>query len=981
LKSILHLSSLLAIILLSLSPPLNVEAQRANVIPVGTEQANLTVRDPLICGVCCVSICPTNYWSPYGPFPTLHHVRLQYYSDPNSELNAFLTGGPNGLDITDLVNDGLVPPYSTWPGYDANPDFNLSPAQGSGDWQGLYFNGASSTWQAWGCNWQYYNSACGIEMRQAFAHLIDRPNFDKSYYGGTNGASPVWDDVPGNKVFPDHNPFEGGSCPTMPNTAVLGCIFESPASNFCSWDTIDNSGCTSSTGPYLVNSTISPNGFPAIPSGPIPSCPASNTNPAAWSNCNNDFALAAEHMVMAGIATGMDPKTYQIGNFLTRVAGIQAHPLRDCVRTSQPRLAMGDGWDAALNNLFGAGGASAYSGAGAVAGPVSAIIHGDIVFCGFDRAFTEISSPVDDWDMYTYGYSNPTPFPSYLYTQFSTAFSFNGIDGTGLGPTWCGGTAGSDVDQPTNPTFTCLDGRTGPGISTPLLGCVFLCTTRNNQVDTPLLSAQSTSLTSTYENLIALNHGSALDVLGQDVASIPVHSLNFRTPALTAVAGLTNTLTLGYSSDAVFLLAHDNTGYTPLDPKYAFDGGLSTDTIRWGQSSTINSLNPYNAETVQEFQTLGLVYDSLFLPNPTSPSEIYCEMCQTYSIALVNGNTQISVELRQNLEFQDGTRINARDIAFSYLTLRDQSIVLSGALPPFKGVILSGTDPLSLILTENGQSVSTLINLSGVPIMPINRWACPPGVNGASCTPDKYTAPGFYTTTNGLQGSPPGTTLPSVDFSKGGPLSPGYDPIVDNNFIGSGPFMCADNLFGTTPTHVGGGCTTSGIGQTESGGNIELTNYNRVAPGPLQLNDPFAQYVHSDDPNWSKYPTTPGHTAVAESGQQQEFSWASNSTNALHDAQEVSLLDVVELKNNCNGATSATTACPDYQYWLRSNLHPSTPGTISTEVAVVQSHYLDAGVGPFTWNGQPAGGFGSGTLDNIIAYPGNCAPDGSSCPP
>ncbi len=909
---------------------------------------------------------PLNTWSPYGPQHTLHRVVLQYYDSDTAEFAAFQGGTATGLDVGDSGAAGTGPPASDWPSYDANSDWNMSAVQGSADWQGMYFNGASSTWAAWGCDWKYYNSACGREMRQAFAHLINRPDFDNSFFGGSGGGNAIWDDVPANKVL--SSAFTPSTpCPTLP-VGTTACTFSSPNGNFCGWDTVSNAGCTATTGPYLAGGIGSTsNGFPVVPSGPVTGCPTGNLSPAAWSSCNNDFALAAEHMVLAGVASGMDSSTYQVGNFLTHPSGIAAHPFRDCVRTTNPRRTFGDGWDGALNLLFGTG--------GVIASPkVTALLHGNIVVCGFDRAFTEASSAVDDWDSYTYGYSASGPFADYMFTQFSTKFTYQGIDGVGQGPNWCGVGSGldpaaSNVDQPTNPTFTCLDGRTGAGITTTY------------NADTPLKNAVSTTNDeTTFDHLMALDSGSALDVLGKVVASLPVHTLNVRVPALRTVNGLTDTKGLGYGAIGGVSFAHFNPAFTPSDPKFAFDGGLSTDTLRWGQASGITYVNPYNAATVWEFQTLGWVYDALFLANPVRPQQIYAEMAQTYSTATVGGNTAVTVELRQNLRFQDGTPVTARDVAFSLLTLRDESTVISGALGLFDHVTLSATDPLSLTITMTGQSVGHLINISAVPILPLARWACPS--NGKSVVDGTTPCnPAFYTTTKGLQGSPTGTTIPDVDPLKGGPASAAYDPIVDNNFIGSGLLMCTNGAV------VGGGCSSSGSQETNGGDSIVLEVFNRVNPPlhpGLKINDPFAQYMHTDDPNWSTYATVPGATAVAESGQQQEFQWAQGGTCTVSqgcNTQRVSLHDLTETNTNCYLQSGVTASCPDYAYWNRANLHPAAPGTISAEADVVTAHYLDTGVGPFQWTGQDVTGFGSGTLTNIISFPGNCAANGSNCPP
>jgi len=50
------------------------------------------------------------------------------------------------------------------------------------------------------------------------------------------------------------------------------------------------------------------------------------------------------------------------------------------------------------------------------------------------------------------------------------------------------------------------------------------------------------------------------------------------------------------------------------------------------------------------------------------------------------GNAHFSIELKNNLYWQDGVKIDASDIAFSLLALRDYAPAIGGALQFLKGV-------------------------------------------------------------------------------------------------------------------------------------------------------------------------------------------------------------------------------------------------------------------------------------------------------
>src|SRR5213594_2401147 len=369
---------------------------------------------------------PGNTWSPYGTFAvsgganTLRHISLKYYTGDAAEFAAFQAGGSNGLDITDDGTSGNGLPPSQWPNCDTNPDWICTPSQGSANWQGIYFNGASSTWANWGCRWNFYNSLCGQEMRQAFAHLINRPDFAATNDPGNSGQA-IWDDVPANKVLstcfsPTTVPCDGTppapgvGCPTLPTSDGKACTFQSPSAGFCYWDTLSNVECTAAKGPYLVGATGSGNGFPTLPSGPIGGgvCGGSTfpyaspiTSPGSWSNCNSDFALAAAHLIRANVSTTFANANYQIGGAGLNI-GVAAHHLRLYTRSTEPRRTMGIGWSNALKLILGTGGAPNVDAVD--------IQLGSIIVCGLFRVFSEPpTSPIDDWDAYTYGYSAGGP--------------------------------------------------------------------------------------------------------------------------------------------------------------------------------------------------------------------------------------------------------------------------------------------------------------------------------------------------------------------------------------------------------------------------------------------------------------------------------------------------------------------------------------------------------------------------------------------
>ncbi len=212
-------------------------------------------------------IDPANVWAPYGPDPSIRNLVMKFYGDDASELSAFMTGQ---LDIMDTGQSGSGVPVSLYNAFQSNPDWLITPTQGAAIYHGIYFNlddlsdGSGTVWHSWGCPFQHGNSACGVEIRQAFAHLLDRPRFvsDGPLQGG---AVPLADDVAANKLDP-----------------FTHQIVASSLSDQCSWDTLAAKYATVyGTCISAFNLAPDPGGF-AAPGSP-------------------DFCAAVDHLVQATV--------------------------------------------------------------------------------------------------------------------------------------------------------------------------------------------------------------------------------------------------------------------------------------------------------------------------------------------------------------------------------------------------------------------------------------------------------------------------------------------------------------------------------------------------------------------------------------------------------------------------------------------------------------------------------------------------------
>ena len=238
---------------------------------------------------------PGNVFSTTGP--RVNHLLFNYYASDQAERNDFEVGR---LDLTDWPN-----PLVKYASYDANPDLLHTPTQPEYGMVTIEFNeqsqpGYDNHWVNWGCNMMNGNSLCGIEIRQAIAHLVDRPNFVAN--GPLQGTAQALAD------------------PTPPAKGLSSSLTDQ-----CSWDTLFST-CTDA-----YNIAPDPSGF-ATPGSP-------------------DFCSAADHMIQAGVATGKTAGTC----VLTGInPGVFANHLRFMIRNDDPvRVSLANGLQNAINQLFG----------------------------------------------------------------------------------------------------------------------------------------------------------------------------------------------------------------------------------------------------------------------------------------------------------------------------------------------------------------------------------------------------------------------------------------------------------------------------------------------------------------------------------------------------------------------------------------------------------------------------------------------------
>ncbi len=770
----------------------------------------------------------SNIWAPYGPYAS--QLQLKFYSSATAEIIDFINGH---LDLTDVSASACIYYLCIF-----SQDFTTSPREPQLKYFGIQFNqhnltgpGITNTWASWGCNFQHATSSCGVEIREAFAHLIDRASFAASNLGsrGQGIADPV---------SPAQDP--SGSSLTTQN----------------SWDTLSGKTIGGLTHPATISAfhiAPSPGGF-AAPGSP-------------------DFCAARDHLIAANIGLKDDNHDCIIDPDSPDLPNIINHPIRFIIRTTdRTRLALGLGLINAINQLFGV------QAAMTPFCPVTGII------CIIPVFTDPPLGPIDDWDMYTYGYQ-VGPLADHLDDLY------DGLQATDQ----CGGPQNG---LPANNGFICIPG-----------------------FDQNARAATSTNDLSTFgaDTLAALNE------FGKHAADIPVYTPAKNSIALTDMAGLVDQRGVGFSNFWSVLNGRNNLTYTPVNSIYTFGGGTST--LRWGQSIGTFSLNPFTALTDEDLTVLGEVYDTLFTASPVQRQNVLCWMCNNFVESFdASGNTHFLAELRQSLRWQDGVPVDAKDIKFSLLNLRDfASSAGIGAFSVLDVRVLSVT---TLDIAMKGRSLSHLANLAQVPIIPRHLWE----LSGDTTYGDV------------------GRVDPAkTDFT--------FDPLTTGIFIGSGPFVCR-SLFPEDAGRTGTGCAKDNNGARiggflDFGGTLTLQRYDMTGqPGNV---DPFLQYMRSFNPAWAT-----GSGTAAFSGQFQEFSWADRYDNAT-----VTIRDLASVAA-CFGRSSPA-GCADYSYWLRPAFHPAGPNTISSEVAIVASHLDDTWVFPFSWSGDQGKQPGQ-TLENIVPF-------------
>lgn len=642
----------------------------------------------------------------------------------------------------------------------------------------------------WGCNFQFGNSLCGIQIRQGIAHMIDKPLFCA-------------------------NSVVQSTCAALDNPVPTSSSGGLPSPNPCSYDSSflqTGSSCVvGATGgtAYHLNNATGADGY-------------------AWLYApgSKDLNAAAQHFVNAGLAIGFNTTT----SVLTGLSSTTSQVVSIWIRNDDPaRLQLGQSLTAEICYIF----TGSYSQS--CSPYVSTVLGPGTSFPGFATCNPGVGTCPGginlNWWIYTAAFSDVAFFDDSLYFTYNSRFVDPAC--TNPGTTSCSAQqigGGFCSNQSTN--------TASPG------DYMYLCNPNydnlSSQMETsPCLKSAGDpapgqpnngpggDCTSTIQ-LSAISAGiQAEAAFGAGAFTLPVFER-------TIQFGFANNGWIRDINDVQIGLPNYFTWLDAYNPNPPMSGA-----IRLGFSQTTTSVNPFIARTQQDMIIVGSVYDSLYQPNPLSTSQ-QINWMSIGSSQLSNSSlgytapahtvTTYRFFLRPDLFFQDGRPVTAYDAAFSYLSMVGSGALLGSGAASLTGVTVLGAHELDIGVNSIGPFV--LDKLTTLPILPARYWtgagrsawdngimAC---TSAAGCSISQYTLSGS-TVNCSMNCSQFSASLMTVNPSQ---LAPTYDPIYNHALVGSGPWEC-----GSVTSSGSGQCTPIGIqNPAPFGGSYTLTRFGSGLP-------------------------------------------------------------------------------------------------------------------------------------------------------
>jgi len=682
------------------------------------------------------------------------------FSDETSEFNNIQSASPS-IDLTDwLLPNSLLSTFTS------SPNFLITAAQGSVGYYEIEFHLDNSFWA---CGFNFGNSACGIQIRQGLAHMVDKNSFTTNEAAVGGHSAPIDNPLP---------TTSGGGLPS-PNP----CAYDA---SFAESGTQCIVGANGGVSYHLAASGTGANGIPWI-----------------YAPGSTDLNAAAQHFVNAGVATGFNAGT----SVLTGVtAAALANPPTFFIRNDNvPRLDLGNSIAEETCYLFTGSYSAPCTALKTVLGPITA-------FPGFT---TSINSVNQNWWAYTAAFSGPTFFDGSLYFTYDSRF-VSGIPSIQAPTGPCDSnsvpTAGAG-----NYMYSCDPAYDNLATQMELAPCLSAPGDPAIGATSNLPTAPGNGICTGFTQLSAISAGVQGEAeFGSKVLTLPV----FET---TDQFGYLNNGWVREANNSVLGLANFFTWLNAWNPSPVVPG-----TIRQGFKEQLKTANPYIASTVWDLYIYGNIFDSLYGANPLAPAQLFNFMTiSTFQLsnsslgypAPAHTQTTYRFTLRPDLYFQDGRQVTSYDVAFSYLTLLGSGAFQSSGASTMTGITV--LQPHQFDISVNSLGPFTLPNLTGLTIQPGRYWtnagssawdsAITTCTTGAGCGKSQYSLSGPNSVCN--TNAPfncaafPATlmTIAPADTAAT------FDPVSNHIMVGSSGWTC-----GTVSSSGSGQCTPGGTMVTNS---------------------------------------------------------------------------------------------------------------------------------------------------------------------
>ncbi len=806
---------------------------------------------------------PASNWYPSGP--AMDTLTFPVFVNPNAELIALATN-PSPIDLTDTPID---PSQYTGTNYLTTP---------TGVTPGFYEVQFNLAQNFWGCNMSFGNSACGKEIRQGISHLIDKNQFVTTELAGFGGA--LDDPVP-------HN--SGGLL----------------AANPCGWDS-----AFPQTGSNCVVDSVGGTAYHLAAAGGV----TYTWQPALGSL---DFCAAAQHFINAGLASGKDPTTC----VLTGISpGVGSHVVDFFIRNDNvPLKAIGDSIQQEICALFtGTFNTGCTEFTGLDEQPLAN-------FPGFITSTTSLNL---SWGMYTDGAGVETlpspiggeqtgelptrdPFDTALFFSFNSQF-VSGISSIKPPNGQCSSTS-VPTSIPGDYVYMCVQGY--DTISTQMEYAPCLSASGDpvsGQLSPSFANCPSTS------NLTSLSAGyKTEDQFGQGAYALPIYYpvnqyvyLSNWNRVIASFGGTPNYFTY---LDAWSPSPH-NAG-----------------TLRQGVSNLGISLNPYASSTYTDRLVLGQIYDTVHAVNPTSETDDFDWMTIKTPV-IPTGSLSYSVpagtiaayrfNLRNDVFFQNGAKVTAFDVAFSYLSM--MAVGVGGGNNVITAITI--LSPIQLDIDVSAIGPFTRLYLTGQSILPGSAWSQTRSsgwaTDDAACTGGSFAGcMGQYTVSSSTISCTFGCKVTANDMNADSTYtSPGFDPQTSSNSIlfGSGPWKCV-----SSSGMLGQNCTSSGSQSVPNGGSYFLQRFGKgTSPGGSLSG-----------------------TYFRSSGNMALWAWSQDRGVFSNDFLNFGAVSL------CFGKPVGTSGCGVWQHGIGGSAAGTVVGV--TQVSIVQRFVGVNWISPYDWVSSP----------------------------